>query len=134
MLHRDIIIKWLWKPVSEPWYNVECVAWVKKYCEERGYPIKGFWGSAIKWWVTWSPFDDSWVRVTYKPWMFPRQWDIVFWNEWRCVNGHVAVCWRFCNANVLRVTDENGTGHGDPVTPRFYNYNNLVGWFSKLSK
>lgn len=135
MNHSEILQKWMGKNYIEPWMKTaECVAWAKKYCEERGYPIKSFGGSAWNGWKTWIPFDDSWVRINYKPWTYPRQGDIVFWSEWRCTNGHVAVAWKFCNEKVLRCTDENGKGKWDPVTPRFYNYDHVVGWFSKLSK
>lgn len=131
MQHRDIIIKWLWKPVKEPWYDVECVAWSKKYCEERGYPIKSFWGSAINWWETWSPFDDSWIRYTYKPWMCPSQWDILFWSEARCLNGHTWVANKHCT-KILRYSDTNGNWKRDPVTNRFTDYKHLLWWFHKL--
>lgn len=134
MLHKDIMIKWQWKNYVEPWMNTaECVAFSKKYCEERGYPIKSFSWSAFAWWKTWSPFNNSWIRVEYKKWLYPKQWDILFWSESRCKNWHTAVAHNFCNANLLRYTDQNGTWHYDKISPRFSDYKNVLGWYSKLS-
>lgn len=113
--------------------TAECVAWAKKYCEERGYPIKAFGGSAINGWLTGSPFDDTWVKVHYKKGLFPQQGDIIFWSEDRCEYGHVAVVNKFCNANVLRYSDQNGTGKQDKISRRFSDYRHVVGWMSKLT-
>ena len=133
MLHSEYRSRYYGKKIDFDWaYGIQCVDSARHYCSEMWFPIWSFWGSAINAWNTWAPFDDSWVRFTYKPWMAPKQGNIVFWSEWRCTNGHVAVANKFCNQNVLRCFDENGTGHGDPTTPRFYDYKNVLGWFSKL--
>lgn len=132
MLHSEVIIKYLGKYVDyDHAYWVQCTDWARQYCLERGYPIKSFSGSAYNWWKTGSPFDDSWIRITYKPWMFPKQGDIIFWNEWRCKYWHVAVCWKHCTEKILRCTDTNWKWKWDPVTPRFYNYDFIEGWYHK---
>ena len=134
MLHSEYTSRFYGKKKDFDWaYWIQCVDSARHYCKERGFPIWPFGGSAINAWNTWKPFDSSWVRFNYKPWMYPKQWDIVFWSEKRCENGHVAVANKFCNKDVLRCFDENGTGHGDATTPRFYDYKNVLGWFSKLN-
>lgn len=130
MLHKDFNKKWIWKRYIEPWMGtVECVGLSKLYCRERWFPIKAFWWSAINGWNTWCPFDSKWKRVEYKPWLYPPQWAILFWSEKRCKNGHTAYSNKFCNKNVLRYTDSNWTGHRDPITARFTDYNNLLWWY-----
>lgn len=131
--HNEVIKKWMGKNYIEPWMNTaECVAWSKKYCQEMGYPISSFSWSAHAWWVTWSPFNNTWKRVVYKSGMFPPEWSILFWNENRCKNGHTAVANEFCNENVLRYTDQNWTGHYDIIQARFTDYKNLSGWFERI--
>lgn len=133
MKHSEVIAKWIGKWYAEtPQLWFQCVWWAKKYCEERGYPIKSFWGSAWNGWVTWKPFDDSWVRFPYKPWMFPKQWDLIFWSEDRCKNWHVSVASKHCNPNLLRHTDQNWTGKQDKIQPRFSDYKHVIWFYSKL--
>lgn len=134
MLHKEFTDIWYWKKYVENNYLwVQCVWIVKKYCEMRGFPIKSFWGSAINGWNTGIPFDDKWVRINYKKWLYPKQWDLVFWSEWRCKYWHVAVANKFCNTSVLRCFDQNGGGKWEGVTPRFYNYSHVLWWFSRLT-
>lgn len=130
MNHKQFNLEYIGKSYIEPWMQtVECVGGVKLYWQKLWLNIKAFWGSAINWWNTWCPFDSKWKRVEYKPWLYPPQWAILFWSEKRCKNGHVAIANKFCNANVLRYTDQNGTGHRDPFTARFTDYKNLLGWY-----
>lgn len=132
MNHNEFNKKWIGKSDIEPWMEtVECVWGSKLYCKELWFPIKAFWWSAINGWKTWSPFDSSWKRVEYKPGMYPKQWDILFWSENRCKNGHTAFANKFCNANVLRYTDQNGTGKRDPFTARFTDYKHLLWWATR---
>ncbi len=132
MTHEEFIKKWIWKKYIEPWMQtVECVWGVKNYCKERGFPIKSFWGSAWNGWVTWSPFDSTWKRVVKTPFNYPKEWDIIFFNESRCKYWHVAVANKFCNPLTLRYLDENGTGKWDAYTNRFWTYLNVCGWFTK---
>ncbi len=43
MNHKETVAKWKGKNFAEtPELGNQCVAWVKKYCQERGYPIKSF--------------------------------------------------------------------------------------------
>lgn len=130
MTHKQFCIKWLYHKYIEPWMStLECVGLSKLYCIERWFPIKWFWWSAIKWWKTGSPFDDKWERVVYKPWLYPPQWAILFWSEKRCKYGHTGVSNKFCNPDLLRYIDQNGTGNRDKITPRFTDYKHLLGWF-----
>ena len=129
MTHAQFVKKWIWKSYKETEsLGVQCVWGVKLYAKERGWIIWSFWGSAWNGWKYWLPFDSSWTRIEYKPWLFPPEWALVFWNEKRCKNGHVAISNKFCNKDLLRCLDQNGTGHGDPFTHRFYDYKNVV-WF-----
>mgnify|MGYP002359057077 FL=1 len=133
MTHSEVIAKWLGKNYAEAsnlWF--QCVAWAKKYCQERWYPIKWFGGSAYKWWLTGSPFDNTWKKVVKTSFNAPKEWDIIFWDEWRCKYGHVAVASKFCNPALLRYTDQNWTWHEDKIQARFSTYKNCVGWYTKL--
>lgn len=133
MTHLEVLKKWIGE---NHWENeklgYQCVAWVKLYCQERGYPIKWFGGSAWKWWQTWSPFDNTWKRVLKTPLNAPSEWDIIFWDEWRCKNWHVAVANKFCNPLVLRYSDQNWTWREDKIQNRFSWYSHVVGWFTKI--
>lgn len=130
MNHKEFCIKWIGKYYVEPWMStVECVGLSKLYCQERGYPINWFWWSAIKGWKTGSPFNSKWERIVYKPWMYPPQWAILFFSEKRCKYWHTWVANKFCNPNLLRYIDQNGTGRRDKITPRFTDYKHLLGWY-----
>jgi len=132
MNHTEFNKNWLWKNVDFDWvYWYQCVDWVRLYWQKLWLNIGAFGWSAINGWNTWCPFDDSWKKVEYKPWMYPKQWDILFWSENRCKNGHTAYANKFCNAKMLRYTDQNWTGHRDPFTARFTDYKNLLGWATK---
>lgn len=129
MTHKEFTQKWIGKSYEEtPWYGIQCVGGAKKYCQERWWTIWSFWWSAINGWKIWMPFNKDWTRVEYTPWSFPPEWALIFWSEKRCLNWHIAVANRFCNKDVLRCFDENGTGKGDPYTHRFYDYKNVL-WF-----
>lgn len=133
MKHSEVIAKWIGKWYAEtPQLWFQCVWWAKKYCEERGYPIKSFWGSAWNWWKTWKPFDNTWRKVVKTSFNAPSEWDIIFWDEWRCKYGHVAVANKFSNLWLLRYTDQNWTWKQDKIQARFSTYKNCVGWYTKL--
>lgn len=132
MTHEEFLKKWLWKKYEEsPELGVQCVWGIKLYCKERWYPIKSFWWSAWNGWKTGCPFDDSWKRIEYKPWMFPKEGDIVFFSEKRCKYGHVVSANKICNKDVLRCVDSNGTGKHDPFTNRFYDYKSVAWWYQR---
>lgn len=131
-LHKQITSQYYWTTHIEPWIGTaECVYWAKIYCKERGYPIKSFWWSAYNWWITWSPFDDSWIRVYKDSDNKPKEGDIVFWDEGRGKYCHVAVANKFCTPRVLRCSDQNGWWKHEAIQPRFYNYDNVVWWFTR---
>jgi len=133
MLHREFNKTYIWQPYKEPWMDtIECVGLPKLYCRKLWFPIGAFGWSAINGWETGCPFDDKWKRVEYKPWLYPPQWAILFWSEKRCKYGHTWVSNKFCNANVLRYIDSNGTGHRDVITARFTDYKNFLGWFERI--
>ena len=132
MNHNEFHKKWIWKSYIEPWMKtVECVGGVKLYWKELWLNIWAFGWSAINGWNTWCPFGKEWKRVEYKPWIYPKQWDILFWSEARCKYGHTAIANKFCNANVLRHTDQNWTGKQDPFTARFTDYKHLLWWATR---
>lgn len=132
--HKEYTDAYYGKKVDFDWaYWIQCVDSARHYCSERWFPIWPFGGSAINGWNTGKPFNDSWVRYTYKPWMYPKQGDIVFFSEKRCEFGHVATVNKFCNKDVLRCFDQNGTGKWDATTPRFYTYANVLWWMSRLN-
>lgn len=129
MNHSEAVEKWRWKNYIETGMKKwECVAWAKKYCKERGFPIKSFGWSAISGW-TWVPFSGKWKRISKTKMNYPPEWALVFWSEDRCKYGHVAVASKFCNPALLRCTDQNGTGKGDPIQPRWYTYSSVLGWW-----
>jgi len=132
MNHNEFNKKWIGKQKDFDWsYWVQCVDWVRFYWKELWLNIGAFGWSAINGWNTFCPFGKEWKRVEYKPWMYPRQWDILFWSENRCKDGHTWIANKFCNANVLRYTDQNGTGHGDPFTARFTDFKHLLWWATR---
>ena len=133
MKHSEITKKWYGKNYVEKWMKTaECVAWAKKYCDERWYPIESFLGSAINWWDTWHPFNESWKRVEYTWLNFPSEWDIIFWSEKRCKYGHVAVANKFCNPFLLRYSDQNWEWNYDKIQPRWSSYRNILWWYHKI--
>ena len=132
-MHKFILARWIGKTYIEPWMKTaECVAWAKMYCNQSWYSIRSFGGSAWNGWNTWKPFDSYWKRIEKTPMNYPKEWDIIFWNEKRCKNGHVAVANRFCNPLVLRYSDQNWTWRQDKIQNRFWTYLNVVGWYTKL--
>lgn len=130
MNHREILKKWIGKRVFEtPKLGYQCVAWAKKYCEEKGTPIGNFSGSAEKWWNSWSPFTKNWKRVYSNGFNSPSEWDIIFWSSRRCKDWHVAIANKFCFPFLFRYTDQNGTWKEDEIQPRFEMPKNVVGWY-----
>ncbi len=132
MNHKEFLEKWKGKNYAETsqlWF--QCVWLAKKYCQERGYPIKWFWWSAYNGWVTGSPFDNTWKKVLKTSFNAPSEWDIIFWSEWRCKYGHVAVANKFCNPLTLRYVDQNGTWKGDAIQSRFSTYKHVLGWYTR---
>ena len=89
MEHKNILDKWIGKRYRETvalWY--QCVAWAKKYYEER-YGIKNlfFGGSAINAWNRKWNLDDYFNRVPT-----PQQGDMVFFDKTLTnEDGHVAI-------------------------------------------
>ena len=90
-----------------------------------------FGWSAWNGWVTWKPFDKNWVRVEKTALNYPKEWDIIFWSEKRCKDAHVAIANKFCNPLLLRYSDQNGTWHEDKIQPRWSDYKNVVGWYTR---
>jgi len=132
MNHSEVTKKWYWSRYRETTaLGYQCVAWAKKYCSERWYPIKGFSGSAYKWWESGSPFDNSWERIVKTPLNYPSEGDIIFWSEARCKDWHVAVANKLCNPWLLRYSDQNGWWHEEVIQPRWSTYKNVVGWCHK---
>lgn len=133
MNHTQTIKKWIWWHYQEnEELGYQCVAWAKKYCEERGYPIRWFSGSAINGWFTGSPFDSSWKRVKYNWFNAPKEWDVIFWSENRCEDGHVAIANKFCYPFLFRYTDQNGGWYEELIQPRWNNGKNILGWFTRV--
>lgn len=133
MNHKEVMKKWLGKNFAEtPELGFQCVAWSKKYCQERGYPIKWFGWSAWKWWVTGSPFDSSWKRVVKTPFNYPSEWDVIFWSEARCKYGHVWIANWLSNPALVRYSDQNWTGKWDKIQNRFTPYTHIVGWYTRI--
>lgn len=131
MNHKETTKKWYWKKYRETVaLGYQCVAWAKKYCAERWYPIKWFWGSAIQWWITWSPFDNTWERIESTPFNYPSEGDIVFWAN--PPYGHVWVANNFCNPVVLRCSDQNGGWNEESIQPRWLSYKNVLWWYHKI--
>ena len=78
MDYKAILDSWIGNTCQESsslWY--QCVALSKQFAKDIWNPIKWFSGSALKWWQTWSPFDDEWERVTYEKWKVPKLGEIL---------------------------------------------------------
>lgn len=78
MNHDLIIARWVWQRYRETVaLGYQCVAWDKKYCEER-WGIKNlyFWGSALNAWNRLWNLDDYFTRVPT-----PQQGDLAFYNK-----------------------------------------------------
>lgn len=78
MNHDLIIAKWLGGKYRETvQLGYQCVAWDKKYCEER-WGIKNlfFGGSALNAWNGKGNLDDYFARVPT-----PQQGDLAFYNK-----------------------------------------------------
>lgn len=89
MNHDLVIAKWLGGKYRETAkLGYQCVAWVKKYSEER-WGIKNlfFWGSAINAWNRMGNLDEYFDRVET-----PQQGDMVFfWTTPTNSDWHVAI-------------------------------------------
>ena len=140
-----ILNKWRWKAVdTDKVYGYQCVDWVKQFAfEQYGVTLKSFSWSALRWWLTWSPFDSTWQRIDYKPWRIPEIWDIVFLNNtlsnpyW-----HVCVADNHCDYRTLHVIEQNaGSGNGswkwtNAIRQSAFPYQNsgrwnCLGWFHR---
>ena len=133
MTHKEILKKWIGKKVYEtPELGYQCVAWAKKYCEEKWTPIGYFSWSAEMWWNTWSPFSNKWRRVEYNWFNSPSEGDVIFWSNARCKDGHVAIAGKFCYPFLFRYTDQNGTGKEDEIHPRWESPKNVTGWYKYI--
>lgn len=132
MTHNEVLKKWIGKQTLETielWF--QCVAWVKKYCSERWYPIKSFGGSAYNGWKTWRPFDSSWKWIIYDWFNAPSEGDVIFWNEGRCKDWHVAIANKFCYPFLFRYIDQNWGWKEEFIQPRWTGWKNVVGWYTR---
>ena len=135
MNHNEFNKEFIGKSYIEPGMKtIECVGFSKLYCIELWLPISSFGWSAINGWITGCPFNSKWKRVEYKTGMYPPQWSVLFWSENRCKYWHTWISNKFCNKDVLRYTDSNWTGKRDNITARFTGYENLLGWYTYISK
>lgn len=132
MNHAEFCKKYIGKNIDfDNAYWFQCVDLPRQYWKDMSYTIWAFWWSAWNGWKTGCPFDKTWKKIVYKPWLIPKEWDILFWNENRCKNGHVAIANKLCDTNILRYIDQNGTWKQDKIQARFTDYKNLVWWFTK---
>lgn len=156
MTHSDILKSLIWKAVywssllpfvvleqneidSFLSYNKvykqwgQCVAYVRHYALLRGWTLPPMHA------VQYSKMDISGFKfIPSTPTNYPKEGDLVIWNEKRCKNGHIAIANSLCNPMVLRCSDQNGwvgTGTGkwkDAIQNRWYTYKNVVGWLTKI--
>ncbi len=136
---KELKDKWLWKRVDEFWNkDYQCVAWAKQAMIDLfQYWQTYFSKSAINWWKTWSPFNNSWKRINYTKWLIPKPWDIIFFNttsdndDW-----HVALVWEWSTQYKIVVIEQNAwTGNwnwlwANAITERTKTYTNCLGWFT----
>lgn len=114
---QKIIQKYLGKRYAESKeLGHQCVAWVKLFAREMGYPIKGFSWSALKGWQTGSPFSSEWKRVENTPQAVPKPGDIIFFDATKAnPYGHVAVV-ESASSKLLVVIEQNaGNGNGNGI-------------------
>ena len=84
MTIKQFLDVYLWTRYKEPWYEYECVGWVKFIVSKiHKRSLSSFWWSAISWWITWSPFNKSWTRVENKIDRIPKPWDVIFFDKTR---------------------------------------------------
>lgn len=119
---------YLWTRYAEPWYEYECVWWVKHMVSKiHNRTLSSFWGSAISWWITWSPFNKSWTRIRNEANNFPKQWDVIFFDKTRnSPRWHVAMVYQ-ADANSVLVIEQNWVGSKtglkwDAIRLKTYNY------------
>ena len=138
-----IIKGWVGKSVDyDKAYGAQCVDFARQYAKDSGYPIGTFSWSAYNGWKTWSPFNNTWIRVTRDGSNFPIPGDIVFFAPTpKNLYGHVAIAHNNCNAKTLIIIEQNaGSGNWDgkgsnaiKITTTSYNGNRgvCVGWFTR---
>lgn len=118
MTHSQIITKWLGKKYAESKeLGNQCVAWAKKYAEESGHSIKGFSGSALNGWNSWSPFNTEWKRVENAPNAIPKAGSVIFFDKTSAnPYGHVAIVDDgSTNAQLVVIEQNAGSGNGNGI-------------------
>ena len=112
---QKIIQKYLGKRYAESKeLGYQCVAWVKLFAREMGYPISGFSGSALKGWQTGSPFSAEWKRVENTPQAVPKSGAIIFFDATKAnPYGHVAVVERADQKLMIVIEQNAGNGNGN---------------------
>lgn len=146
MTYKEVFTKWIGKKYAESkelWH--QCVWWAKLFCQEMWYPIKWFSWSALKWWQTWSPFNNEWKRIENSPTAIPKAGSIIFFDK-SSVNpyGHVAVVDEWSTWMRLVIVEQNawsGNGNGigaNAITRREISYNAVgargkcLGWYEYI--
>ena len=132
----EIIQKLKWTFVDyDKAYWAQCVDFARAFCASNGKSIGGFWGSAINWWNSGSPFlGTRWVRVEYKPGLKPSVGDVLFWNRGKY--GHVAIASTWSTDKRLIWHEQNWaswTGNmkkWDEVRRIVGDYTNVVWWYT----
>lgn len=116
--------------------GTQCVAQAKHYSKKVNWiTLKGFNGSALQGWKTWSPFVwTPYTRVEYKKWMTPSVWDIIFFDL-GTEYGHVCIVDEGTTTTTLARLEQNmGNGDGqwydDRMTQRKTNYKGVVWWYT----
>lgn len=118
MTYKEVFAKWIGKKYAESKeLGHQCVGWAKLFCQEMWYPIKWFSWSALKWWQTWSPFNNEWKRIENSPTAIPKAGSIIFFDK-SSVNpyGHVAVVDEWSTWMRLVIVEQNaGSGNGNGI-------------------
>lgn len=128
MTAKQYLDMYLWTRYAEQWYWYECIGWVKHMVSKIHKRILAwFWWSAINWWISWSPFNNSWQRVKNSPEAVPSQWDVIFfdktrWNIW----WHVWMVYQ-ADKSTVTVIEQNWVGSKtglkwDAIRLKTYNY------------
>lgn len=140
--HSQFLDRYLRTSQDYDWlYGVQCVDNIKLYVKEVYWITLGsFGGSAFTGWLnTKKTFDPKiWEKIEWKPWMVPKQGDIIFYDKTKeNLNWHVAICHE-ANKIDITVVEQNwatwnwaGKGYDQINIETKRDYRWILGWYRK---
>lgn len=99
----------IWNRVRETedlWF--QCVALAKHRTKAILWlSLSSFWGSAINWWITWSPFNKKRKRIINSPTNFPKENDVIFFRKTPTNQRWHVACVMKADINTITVCEQN---------------------------